>query len=104
VLSPDGRTLALVRGGNTPGVALANLARRRAPLRPILPGAGVRQATWSPDGRWLLVSWPAANQWVFVHVSGTPRIRAVSRIAQQFGTGSAPSTVPRLEGWCCTRR
>jgi hypothetical protein len=103
-LSPNGNTLALVRGGNTPGVALAHLDRRRVALSPVLSGVGVRQATWSPDGRWLLVSWPTADQWVFVHVIGTPRIRAVSRIAQQFGNGSAPGNAPRLEGWCCTRR
>jgi hypothetical protein len=56
--------------------------------------------TWSPDGHWLLITWPAANQWVFVRVVASPRISAVSRIAQQFSAGTR-STFPQLEGWCC---
>jgi hypothetical protein len=49
---------------------------------------------FSPDGRWALVSWSTANQWVFLHL-GTRRIVGVSRISSQFGG------FPRVEGWCC---
>jgi len=50
-------------------------------------------ATWSPKGDWLLVSWPAANQWVFIH--GT-KVHAVGNIRRQFGP------VLQLAGrWCC---
>jgi hypothetical protein len=52
------------------------------------------QAVPSPDGRWLLVTWPTADQWVFVR-PGTRRIVGVSRISSQFGG------FPRVEGWCC---
>jgi hypothetical protein len=74
--------------------------------RRVLSGAGLGQLAWSPDGRWLLVSWPAADQWVFVRVAGTPRIAAVSRIARQFSIRDAHGEAgfPRIEGWCCTAR
>ncbi len=54
------------------------------------------QAVPSPDGRWLLVTWPTADQWVFVR-PGTRKIVGVSRISSQFGG------FPRVEGWCCAR-
>jgi hypothetical protein len=66
--------------------------------RRVLAEPGLDQLSWSPDGRWLLVSWPGADEWVFVRVVGAPRIRAVSRIAQQFSERS----FPRLDGWCCS--
>jgi dipeptidyl aminopeptidase/acylaminoacyl peptidase len=88
-LAPDGRALALV------------LNHRQVVVggRQLFAGAGVRTVSWSPDGRWLLVDWPAANQWVFVRVAGPPHVTAVSRISQQF---SARGAFPQLEGWCCT--
>jgi hypothetical protein len=61
------------------------------------------QVTWSPNGRWLLVSWPAADQWVFVAVAGgAPRIAAISRIKRQFTPRSPLSAFPTVDGWCCT--
>ena len=95
-LSPDGRSLALVLGGREVVVGSGGS------LRQALAGPGVTAVSWSPDGRWLLVSWPAANQWVFVRVAGAPRIEAVSRISEQFSSGGAPRAFPHLEGWCCT--
>jgi hypothetical protein len=53
--------------------------------------------TWSPNGRWLLVSWPTAGQWVFLEPGHPRRIEGVSRISSQFGG------FPRVEGWCCAR-
>lgn len=54
---------------------------------------------WSPDGRWLLIAWPGADQWVVLRADGGS-IRAVSRIAEQFRSRS----FPQLEGWCCAER
>ena len=48
----------------------------------------------SPSGRWLLVTWPAADQWIFVRTNGRG-IRAVSNIAEQFEAAS----FPKVEGW-----
>jgi hypothetical protein len=81
--SPDGRRIAVVtrRGVSVNG-------------RRIFSGAGVRGVAWSPDGRWLLVDWPAADQWVFVRVP-PQRLVTVSNIRSTFGDGAT------LAGWCC---
>jgi hypothetical protein len=52
---------------------------------------------WAPEGNWLLVSSPRADQWVFVRPD-TGRIVAVSDVSRQFRSQS----FPRLEGWCCS--
>jgi hypothetical protein len=56
---------------------------------------GLRQIVSSPDGRRLLLTWPAADQWVFVAVEPPHAIRAVSGIARQFGGGAFPT----VSGW-----
>jgi dipeptidyl aminopeptidase/acylaminoacyl peptidase len=102
-VSPDGRMLALVRGGVSDQVTIGPLtATKSQPERVLLAGEGLRNLAWSPDGNWLLVSWPVADQWAFVRVVGRPRIVAASRISQQFSSRAAPRGFPRLEGWCCT--
>jgi hypothetical protein len=98
-LSPAGSTLALLTDRD---VELVALGPRHGPARRLFSGEGLRQLAWSPDGRWLLVAWPAADQWVFVRVGGRPRLIAVARIAQQFGGGRGATGFPQLEGWCCT--
>lgn len=50
---------------------------------------------WSPDGKWLAVTWPTADQLVFVRAEGARRIRAVSNVSGQFRS----SAFPRVEGW-----
>ncbi|MGZ4438862.1 MAG: hypothetical protein ACXVZN_00635 [Gaiellaceae bacterium] len=63
--------------------------------RTIFRGTGVfSQLASSPDGRWLLIAWPTANQWVFVR-SHPRKIVGAARISGQFGG------FPRIEGWCC---
>ena len=62
-----------------------------------LSGPGVlSDPTWSPDARWLVVGWPAADQLVLVRADGT-RVRAVANASEQFRS----HTFPRLQGWCC---
>jgi hypothetical protein len=46
----------------------------------------------SPNGRWLLTTVPATDQWVFVQVRGG-RVVTVSQIRRQFGGGVS------LDGW-----
>jgi hypothetical protein len=59
--------------------------------RPVFTArVGLQGLAWSPDGRWLLTSLPAADQWIFV---GKRRVLAVSHIAQQFGGAAS------LDGW-----
>jgi hypothetical protein len=98
-LSPDGHMLALLTDHD---VSLIDLSSGGSePARRLFSGQGLRQLAWSPDGQWLLVSWPAADQWIFLHAGGRPRLIAVSRIAQQFGAAGG-THFPRLDGWCCT--
>ncbi len=102
--SPDGRQLALLTGGAVDRVEVGSVSSGASSLRPVFSGSGLRQLAWSPNGRWLLVSWPVADQWVFARVVGAPRIAAVSHIAGQFGGRVSPGGgFPRLDGWCCQR-
>jgi hypothetical protein len=95
-LSPDGRRVAVVR--RTEVVLLDG--RLRTSRRLFAGGGSLAGLAWSPDGRWVLTGWPAADQWVFVRTaSGEPRIVAVSGVAGQFRSRS----FPRIEGWCCGR-
>jgi len=102
-LSPDGRQLALVRGGVGDAVIYPVGARHSPPTR-VFSGAGLGQLAWSPNGRWLLISWPANDQWIFVRTTlgRVRRLLAVSRIAEQFSPGRPASGYPELDGWCCT--
>jgi Tol biopolymer transport system component len=56
---------------------------------------------WSPDGRWLLLAWPTADQWLFLHGS---RVRAVGNIEEQFPRRDHRGPVLQLDQrWCCAR-
>lgn len=101
VLDTDsGRTLP---SGTVPSTG-AVVRRRGAASEAVLDGrvrfrgtGEFRDVAVSPDGRWLLVTWPTADQWVFVRMSGRRKIDAVSGITRQFGGGR----FPRIGGWCC---
>lgn len=70
---------------------------RRRPQR-LFSGTGIfTDLAFSPDGRWLLVGWQTADQWVFVRVKGTRKIEAVSNVSAQFRS----SRFPAIDGWCC---
>lgn len=54
---------------------------------------------WSPNGRWLLLSWPTADQWLFLHGA---HVQAVGNIREQFPRPDHQG--PRLQfdqRWCC---
>lgn len=54
---------------------------------------------WSPDGRWLLLAWPTADQWLFLHGS---RVHAVANIKEQFPRADHLGPMLQLDGrWCC---
>jgi dipeptidyl aminopeptidase/acylaminoacyl peptidase len=94
--SPDGRTIAVLRPS---ALLLVDLAKPRKAPRRLFAGAGPFSGlAWSPDGRWLLLGWPAADQWIFVRADGKS-IRAVSNISGQFRSRG----FPRVDGWCCAR-
>ncbi len=63
----------------------------------VLTGTGrITEVSWTPDGKWILVAWPAADQLLFIRSNGAG-IRAASNIAEQFFS----RTFPRPQGWCC---
>jgi hypothetical protein len=68
----------------------------------LFAGPGVfGDVAWSPSGDWLLVAWPTADQWVFLHGA---RVHAVGNIREQFPR--ADHLGPRLQlagRWCCSR-
>ena len=64
------------------------------------PGA-FGDIAWSPDGRWLLVGWPTADQWLFLRGS---RVHAVSNIREQFPRHDRKAPLLEFDSrWCCTR-
>jgi hypothetical protein len=93
---PGSHRVAVSRGNE---VVLLDADRLAAAPRRLFIGAGPFESlAWSGDGRWLIVGWPAADQWVFVRRDGR-RTRAVANVSEQFRSES----FPRIEGWCCTR-
>jgi dipeptidyl aminopeptidase/acylaminoacyl peptidase len=96
--APDGHAVAFVRG--TADESEVWLVRAlppdaSAPQRLFAGHGTFSGVVWSPDGRWLLVAWPDADQWLFFRSAGVHAVRAVSGISRQFGS------FPALGGWCC---
>ena len=58
-----------------------------APHRTLFRTSGsLAQVLPAPNGRWVLVTWPDADQWLFVPVR-PGRVRAIGNIAEQLGGG-----------------
>jgi hypothetical protein len=69
----------------------------QAAVRRLLGDGDFAEPVRSPDGRWLAVGWPGADQLVFLRVAGRQQIRAVSNVSSQFRSRSFPT----ISGWCC---
>jgi Tol biopolymer transport system component len=77
-------------------------AERTGGLRSMFRGAGAfGEIAWSPDGKWLLVPWPSADQWVFVRSGKPPKIITESEITRYFSPDDPGAVFPTLSGWCC---
>lgn len=95
-ISPRAQQLALVtvRGGTS----VVELVARTGEVRELFSGRGRFEGpVWSPDGRWVAIGWPDADQLVFIRTVGRAQIRAVSNVSRQFRS----RTFPQIEGWCC---
>ena len=69
----------------------ATVARR------VFAGAGTFDGiAWSPDGRWLALNWPSADQWLFIRSAVVRKVIPVSGIEAAFGPDA------RFAGWCCS--
>jgi dipeptidyl aminopeptidase/acylaminoacyl peptidase len=58
----------------------------------------------SPNGRWLVVGWVGADQWLFLRLD-VLRVQSVSGIAEQFGGPQGDRALsahfPASVSWCC---
>lgn len=52
----------------------------------------------SPNGRWLAVGWPEADQFLFFRLPHG-RVAAVSNVTREFSPGRAGGAFPRIAGW-----
>ena len=98
---PGTRTIAYAVFEKKTGKSSVFVSKRNSIER--FSGLGrFRDLTWSPDGKWLLVSWPSADQWAFLEIpGGVRRIEAVGGITAEFDPGAAGGAFPLVEGWCC---
>jgi hypothetical protein len=100
--APRGDVLAYTdfAPGREQGTVVVHDGRR---ARTVQSGEGrLEDVVWSPNGRWLLVGRPDADQWLFLHSSRSPRIDAVSDIRREFDPGGeGAGSFPRVAGWCC---
>ncbi len=56
---------------------------------------------WSQDGTWLLLTWPTADQWLFLRGS---HAHAVANIGEQFPRADdRPPSLELAGRWCCSR-
>jgi hypothetical protein len=104
-VSPDGtRSARVERGEGSDRVVVTSLPDGR---RETLFSARSRLTgpTWSADGDWLLVGWPAADQWLFIDVDRPRHVVPFGRISAQFDPGGdGPAPFPSVSGWILPER
>jgi dipeptidyl aminopeptidase/acylaminoacyl peptidase len=108
-IAPAGGILAVAVDQRASGrlphsrVELLDLDRPTSPPRTVVSDPGrFTGVAFSPNGRWLLVAWRDADQWLFVPLSGG-KVKAVAHISEQFAPGATRAPAfPSLDGWCCS--
>ena len=91
-LHPSGRSAAVVVGG---GARLLDVPLGGGPAKVLFQGS-VDGVAGSQNGRWLLVGWRGARQWLLLGPHG--RIRPLHGVTTALG---AKEGFPRVAGWCC---
>ena len=103
--APTGHRIALVRrvGPRSELLVVEGDTLRRQKV--VFDGQGrFSDVAWSPGGRWLLLGWGSADQWLFIRSTNASKLKAVSSLAVQFDPGgSGLGHFPRIEGWCCPK-
>jgi len=102
-LSPSGNEVAAIIAGKAAAQSELALVGPNGFRRRLFAGLGeFSDPVYSPNGRWLLVAWRSADQWLFLNVAQPRRIVAVSEISEQFDPGAgSPAAFPTVRGWCC---
>jgi hypothetical protein len=97
----SGVRIALVRYDAAHGLSHVELTgpRLRARETPSLPGR-VGEPAFSPEGRWLLLGWRVADEWLFLSVPTAGRVAAVAGVGKRLAP-IAPGrwAFPRVLGW-----
>jgi WD domain, G-beta repeat len=94
--------LALNSGDGRARAASLDVGHRASTPRTLFAGAGrFADVRWSPDDHWVLISWPAANQWLFLRSARVSGVTAVRDIARQFDPGTRRARFPAVADWCC---
>jgi Tol biopolymer transport system component len=103
-ISPDGERVAAVLTSASGRQSALDLAGPGGERRRLFAGPGrFDDVLYSPDGRWLLLTWRSADQWLFLNPANPRGLVAISDIAAQFDPGTtAPPSFPSVAGWCCT--
>lgn len=105
-LSPDGLAMATLQRVGRREELVVEEDRGQASQRVLFSARGpLTGPTWSPDGRWLLVGWPAADQWLFISTERSNRVVAFDRISEQFDPGGdGGGRFPQVAGWILPQR
>ncbi|TMK57137.1 MAG: hypothetical protein E6G51_08125 [Actinobacteria bacterium] len=105
-LAPEQETVAAVltdwRDHGTRSSVVVYGPGETKPQRLLTVPGSLGEIAWSPDGRKLLVTWPAVDQWLFLPL-GRGRESAVANISRAFAPGGRAASFPRVDGWCCQR-
>src|SRR5262245_4041190 len=104
VFAPGASRPAFIRSSNAGSELLLGRVRaQQVAERSLVSVPGhLTDPTWSPDGRWLVVGWREANQWLFIETGNPSKVIAVANIARQFDPGgTGRGAFPRISGWCC---
>jgi dipeptidyl aminopeptidase/acylaminoacyl peptidase len=101
--APEGHDLAYISYDAEEDVSSVLLRLGGAKTKTLFTGADrLDGLAWSPDGRWLLVGWPDADQWIFLDVPRVRRVLTESSVAAEFDPGgSGLGRFPRIVFWCC---
>jgi dipeptidyl aminopeptidase/acylaminoacyl peptidase len=102
--APGGSRLAMALNGSAGRARVVSVdgSRKSSQPRALFAGAGsFSTVAWSPDGRWILIAWPAADQWLFLRSSRVTGVSAVRHIARQFDPRARAPRFPGVASWCC---
>jgi hypothetical protein len=101
--SPSDHRIALIRrlGPRSELLVVEADTLRRQSL--VFSGLGrFSDVAWSPGGRWFLLGWRSADQWLFIRSADVSKVSAFSSLTAQFDPGkTGGGGFPRVEGWCC---
>ena len=100
-IRPGGLAVAFaVRAKGAAQTTISLLERGSPRVLLSVPGR-VGKLVWSPDGRWLAVSWPRGNQWLYVPGEGRGPVRVEGQVAGTFPGDDSAGASPAVVEWCC---